>query len=305
MFDCGVSTSNCKIENSQFDNFLSNLWGNDNNYDFFSYYKSRVFMLLVLIQIIIYFLFYKTIRFKDNIFLYTASILYIISITISSAKAFNTQVAFWGFPDRYEGFFVLICYIIIMLMTYNIVNSYNSINLIIKSLYFSSVIIAIIGFFQFLNIDFFRSKFANIIINPPQYSQIQEDIKFNLGERAVYATLYNTNYMGSLMGILIPLTLVWAIFCKNRVSKFFFSISAILFMFVLIVSHSRAGILGVFISIILLIIFLRNYIIKHYKEIFVILAASFLLIFLANKTWNNYLFYKIGSIFKDVKILVL
>ncbi|MCX7884038.1 MAG: O-antigen ligase family protein [Caloramator sp.] len=292
-----------KLKVIELDSYIANFWTSNVNYDFFSYNKSRVFLFFVLAAIMINF-FNKGFKFKNNKLLYIFSFIYILSITISSLRSENGQIAFFGFPDRYEGLFVLIGYILIMLLTYNLINSYESLDIIIKSLYFSSVIIGIIGFFQYFNMDFFASPLGKDLIVPPQYAGMRQGLKFTLGERAVYGTLYHTNYMGSFTAILFMMTISLAMLNKNKVLKVVFSALSVLFFFDLIACHSRAGIVGIAFSLIILMVIFRGYIIKHYKIFAAIFIGSVVLIFAANKMWNNYLFNKIGTLFTDTQKLV-
>ncbi|SKA76662.1 O-Antigen ligase [Caloramator quimbayensis] len=278
-------------------------WTGSTNFDFFSYNKAKVFIFLVIAAVIIN-LFNKGFKLKSNKLLYIFSFTYILSVVISALLSKNKSVSLFGFPDRYEGVFALISYIIIMLLTYNLINSYKTIDSFLKCLYISAIIIGIIGLFQYFNMDFFNTQLGKRLIVPLSNSNLLEGLKFTLGERAVYGTLYHTNYVGSFMAILFPLTLSLAILHHNKYLKILFSLLSVLFLFNAITCHSRAGILGIIFSFVLLIILFRSYIIKHYRLFSIILVSSVILVIGANKVWNNYLFSKIGTLFSDAKNLV-
>lgn len=254
--------------------------GLSNNADFFSYNKMIALIVLTglsALSAIFYFNSNKCKIKKTNIYIPMG--IYSLFIILSTLFAEYKSVALFGFVDRYEGMFTLLCYIILMFITINIINDEKSIKIVIYSLIAGAIIIGIIGAFQYIGKDIFQSDFVKRLILPDPYKDQAQNMKFNFGKNAIYSTLYNTNYVGSYMVLLFPITLTILLLFKDIKKKLIITPIAALMFLNLLGSNSRGGILGAGFAIILLIVFLRKQIIKNWKMVIVgivILSMGFI-----------------------------
>lgn len=279
--------------------------GEESNYDFFSYKKMVLTLILCVITIgILIFRYYKygSKAFKKSFYIIPICI-YTLCVILSAVFAQYKHIALFGAADRYEGMFVLAAYMVILFAAINLVNSDKQIKYIFYALFASSTIIGIIGFFQYFNMDLFNTNFGKHLMLPFKYWASAPQLSFNLGPRAVYATLYHYNYVGSFMAMLFPLTLTIFLFIKDKKNKIFMGLLCLLMFAVLIMSKSRAGLIGAVLALVILVIMSRKYIMK-YKKISIAVLASFIIIFIGiNIAMNGIIFDRIKVLFKDTESL--
>ncbi|WP_417204502.1 O-antigen ligase family protein [Acetoanaerobium sticklandii] len=240
------------------------------NADFFTYYKQIFIYIVTCWAMLNTFLFTKKIKFtKAYYFMGTYAILIILSTVFSKYP----QITLNGFVERREGMWIVLCYLLLMFSTINLVETEKQIKAIIYTLGISGVIISIISIFQYFGMDIFATEFAkDYMISKEIQAQIKE-FNIQFGEKYSYGVFYNPNYLGGYISFYAPLMLSFAIISKNIKEKIIFSIFFILSILALYGSRSEAGVLGTIGTVLLLIlVVIARYIIKdkpqeEYKKI--------------------------------------
>lgn len=241
-------------------------WTGQQQYlDFFSYWKSHWVIVLTTIALIFYIILYKQkkLPFKNLKQYYIPLGIYAIFVIISTIFAIDTQTALWGFVDMYQGMFVLLSYVIITFLTVNFVNNERDVNLFINAFLFLMIVEGIIGVGQYFGLDFFQSKLGKSLIVPSNL--VVEDLSFSFGPKTIYGTLFNTNFVGSFVTLMLPLSIGIFLSAKTRNKKIVSGIAVLLTIFTWIGCNSRAGYLGVVVGTLLGIWLLRKAIRKHWK----------------------------------------
>lgn len=278
-----------------------NAWtGQQYNYDFFSYYKMIFIIILtiILISIFLYNIINKKIVFKKyNIYIpmYIYSIFVILSVLLSKYK----KTSIFGFPDRYEGALLLIAYIIITYITINIIDNKKYIKYIIYSLIISCFIITIIGLLQYLYIDIYKINFFKFFILPPSLKNAKIKFMFD-GTNTIYSTLYHYNYVGSYMALVFPIIFILFLYVKDKKNKIVLAILSLLTLFNLIGSTSRAGFVGLIMSIIFSTIFFRKDIKRNIGKISIFILIILVVIYGINLSTGNKFGKRILTIFEGI-----
>ena len=239
--------------------------GMDNNVDFFSYYKSLWFTTLTGIGLFIYFsqiLLDRNIKIKKDP-IYYPMIAYGVLIVLSTIFATHKTVAIRGFMDRYEGMWVLLSYLGVMFLSYNLVNNEKQLKYILGSLGFSTLMMSIIGFTQYIGRDIFRTDFMKKLITPAVYSDQLDNINFTFELGRVYSTLYNPNYVGVYSTMIFALFSTIFLLSKEIKLKIVSVIISLLSLLSLFGSGSRAGLLALGLYFLLIVLVFRNTILKH------------------------------------------
>ncbi len=235
--------------------------GRNTHYDIFSYYKMVFFLIFTCVGVLTYMYLNRENPFdkpRRNYYipLGVFSLFAIISAIFSEYK----PVAFFGIVERYEGVFVLVAYAIVAFLSMNVFKKEKQIKILFGCLLSSAAIISIIGLFQYFNKDIFETKFILNLISPPSLKGSGSlTTKFD----NVYSTLFNPNYVGSYMAMIIPVIVVLIFWAKKFSYKIALSVLLALSAITLIGCDSRAGLLGTAIAFIVLIVIYRRKLIEH------------------------------------------
>ena len=97
---------------------------------------------------------------------YIPIIIYSSFVIISTINAHNNWVAVVGFPDLYQGVFVLLSYIILMFIMLNYTRNERDIKVIVYSFVLLTVLEGLLGLSQYIGFDFLQSDLGKSLITP-------------------------------------------------------------------------------------------------------------------------------------------
>lgn len=274
--------------------------GESSDPDFFSYYKMVWFLIFTFFAILALVIKIYGEKYKiKRTYMYIPMGVYALFIIVSSVLSKSQDVVYRGFPNRYEGMFVLLAYMVILFIVINLLENDKQLKLLMGGILISGTIMGIIGAFQYLNMDFFQTEFGKKLMLPFSEWSTAGNLRFQLGPRAVYGTLYHTNYVGSFMAMLLPLCLAFTILIKDRTQKILFGALAGIMFLNLMASHSRAGISGSIFAIGILIILGRKILIRNWKYTIGLAVVLILVALGANAVTKGDITSKIGTLTND------
>lgn len=258
-------------------------WVDDNhNVEFFSYYKSMLTIWMAVFALITGGLLYIQKRLDTSILTNKLVIIpvgiYGLLNLLSALFSDYPHTALWGFPDRYEGAIVIVAYLVIMLITALIIQTEKHLRALVYAIMASSTVISVIGVGQFFGYDFFRTTFGKKLMLPMEHYYMIDSLNFTFGKNTIYATLYNTNYVGSFGALLLPIAIMLVLYARTPKHKIIAWLYSCIIFATWIGSNSRAGLVGGLSASIILIILIRKLIIPNWKSIAGLLV-SFALIF--------------------------
>lgn len=239
--------------------------------DFFLYYKSMAIIMLgtVMASIVVYRLVKekKQIRFTVIMLpLFIYGILAFLSSVFSEYASFAMSGGF----EQFESVWVLLSYCIIAYYTFLNIQSEEDIKVILKWFFIGTAIIVFIGISQALKLDFYRTAVGKMLITSGRTAEELKGLEFNFDLGRTYMSLYNPNYVGTYVPLLLPLFTVLAIFTKNFKWKAAYGIIVFLLVVCLVCSWSSAGIVALCTAMAALLVFFKDY----YKKYWKILAAG-------------------------------
>lgn len=258
------------------------------DFDFFSYYKTIFIYFctslgLVMLMIRAYHDNKKIIEKSMYFYLIlTYSCFTILSAVFSKYKS----IALKGFVNRYEGTYIIICYMLIILIVINIIKKEKEIYYIIDALIIGSVLIGIIGLTQLFGHDIFTTDFGKNLILTQKYKQYANNLKISFGG-AVYSTLYNPDYIGSYVAMIFPLMFTILVLSKNKIIRIISAIISVLMLINLYGSNSRAGYVGSFAALIIFLIIINKVIRQNWKKVIIIVPILCIGIFIINYATND------------------
>ncbi|MDP4181727.1 MAG: O-antigen ligase family protein, partial [Bacillota bacterium] len=174
-------------------------------------------------------------------------------------------------------------------------------DLIFKFLYISSIIIFIIGIFQFLGHDPFKAEIIKKLIIPKQYADMAQNILYPDDPSAsfrnsIYSTLYNSNVFGVYAALIAVFALTGAIFEDTAKRKILPLTSMALAIFSLINCYSRGAYFGGFIGIIVVITLTLKEFKLYYKSIILCLLCIAISVLPAILTGNGKFVERLSTI---------
>lgn len=251
----------------EYDSGLSNFnWYPNKNFhiDIFLYYKQLFFIIVCFIMFIL--VIFKVYKDRKKIRFFPTFIpLFIYGFLALTSTIFSEHFAFGikGIYEQFESIFVILGYCLLVYYAYLFIDTEEDIKFIIKYFLIGIFIMIIIGLLQFIGFDLFGTNFVKKLYIAKKYWNQLDNITLTFGDKIVYLTLYNPNYVGLYVGLILPF--ITGLLLTERkikhVTKYILVIIGLIIC--LIGSKSKAGIIGLFISLLFLVIFFRKYIFRN------------------------------------------
>lgn len=284
---------------------VARYWKDTVETDLFCQTKGTVIVLLAIAMLLILFFTLdkkKIQELKENKVLMVALGVFGILTILSVFASTNKDVALWGAPERHEGLFVHLSYIIIFMYLYIKLKDQENFKYIKISILVLSAIMTVIGLSQIFEKDILLSDFVKNLVIPAEYkgSVNQEQVG-----GYVYLTLMHSNYVGSYCSMIIPFLAMIAISSKEaliyRVSAGILTFST---LFILVKAQSQAGIVGTGFALLCLVIVNFRSIFKNKKIligtlVFLVASAA-----IANVVTKGLLVDNTVDILNDAKKIV-
>ena len=272
-------------------------WPTDYNVDFFSYYKSLILMISagIALLLFLYVSCQKGIVLKKANNIYIPVALYSLLVILSTGLSKYPRISLNGFADRYEGMYVLLSYMVLLLASINFFNSEKQIKTFIITLLIFATFIGLIGAFQYFGLDLFKSDFGKQLILPLKNQNLAKGMSFEFGQYTIYSTLFNTNYVGSYMAMLLPLALVLLLMIKDKKFKIVMGALTVLMFINWLGCRSRAGYLGGVVALLVILIFMRKEIVKSIRLVAATMIGFILILLVMNMVSGGSLVSKMFS----------
>ena len=234
--------------------------------DIFSYEKSKLIIFFMAVIFIIYLAYFFCMSEEINFSelksmikkpVFYLSIIYLLFVFLSSLFSRFKISCFNGISERYESMYILFAYIIFFATAKNCIKSQKQVKFLLYALFFSGIIIFLIGLSQFIKKDFFVSDIGKKILFLGHKNK-------NLNIKPVfdkaYATLYNPNCLGLYCAMISPIFFsAMFFFDKKNLAKYIAVILFLLGIINLFASGSTGGLIGFLFAFSLFFILVFHY----------------------------------------------
>ncbi|AOR24597.1 O-antigen ligase family protein [Clostridium taeniosporum] len=271
--------------------------------DFFSQYKAIWLAIFSVILIIIALSSFKKLfkkRDKTTTAILICTGIFLICTFLSAMLSQHKEVAFFGFYDRAEGFITIACYMIIFLYSIYAFKSTHCYKYMIIPILIVILINSFLGIFQYIGNDLINSKLGIALVVPSKYKIGEQGLGLLYEKGKLYGTLYHYNYVGSFVGLVLPILFSLTIFEKKVLNKVILGVFSLLSVWLLFGSTSRAGIIGILVAIILGLIIFGKVIFKSWKPLVITLACVAILAIGGNVATKGQLFQRVPSLVSDI-----
>lgn len=183
--------------------------------------------------------------------------IYLLLSLLSAIFSNYRDFALRGGYEQWEGLNVLAAYVVLLLYAYVAVNEEKTVRLVVYSILLGGFVLGLIGTFQYLRMDLFRNETGQAIMN--LLSETKMKYTFNFSDGWVYATLYNPNYVGSYVALVLPVVVATAIIEWKKIPPFWTVLAMIttcLLTITLLGSQSLTGCVGVVAGLLFLAVYM-------------------------------------------------
>lgn len=218
--------------------------------------------------------------------------LYMILIVISAIVSKHSQIVLHGMVEQFESVWVLLGYGLVVFYTYLFLSTTKQLQIIVNTVIIMITTVVSIGLSQLIGHDFFQTSFGKSLIS-------KNELSFRFEKGHVYATLYNPNYVGLFVALLLPLLIMVFYSVKEYTKKTLCGLLMLGMLCCAYGSKSSSGIVGIIAELITLIIIFvimyRSYLTKHAKKIIVGITTCILVFVVVNSSIGN----PVGSYITD------
>lgn len=232
--------------------------------DFFSYYKAWWFIITSYTgALILLYLWWSQKVVVDDLKQFWPLGIYAFFVLGSYLFSSPKSISTFGYFGVNQGVFVLIGYVISVIISYYLIQSKTHIRILVGSLIFVGLGVTLIGLTQYTGNDIFATDFGQNLILPDHLKDLSGHLHIRFGQSRIYATMYNTNFVGSFAALMIPFSFALILGAKK-----FYTMTLALIFFAMMVfvgfgSNSRAGIIGLSASFFMIIVMFRKNIYRN------------------------------------------
>lgn len=219
----------------------------------------------------------------------------LLSTLFSKYRSYGME----GIFEQFENVFCLLGYALIVYFVYTYVTREKDVRTLINVLAVGALIIGLIGTFQGLKLDLFRSSFGKSLIASSDVPASTLTFSFDLGR--AYVTLYNPNYVGVYCTLIIPLFTVLVPFAKNIKERILYIAVVLTMLISMFAAQFKAGIVSLVIVGVIILVLLRKTIIKKWFITLPVVAAVVAMFFVVDTVNNHAYSSSIQAAFKVEK----
>lgn len=238
------------------------LWYNGDGIrtDVYSYCKSRLFMLVSVFCTGI--LVFRTVLYRDKIKPWKVCVPlfgYAGLVLLSAVLSENLTSAFVGTLDSFENVFVLIGYAVVCIYTYQVMDTEKDYQIIWGGILVILGIMLVQGILQIFQIDFMDMEWMQrLIMSAEEFESYGGRAEHTFVDGTVYLTLYNPDYAGVYMSMMLAVTGVMALTEKERKKKAVYILTTVLAAVVMWFTDSRSALVATAAGCVVLAICLRK-----------------------------------------------
>lgn len=231
-------------------------------YDFFLYGKSILLLILagIMLAVLIARWFYDYDWPRLN-YMFIPLGVHALFVFLSSVFSEYQQFSMYGIDDSYQSMFVLLAYCVLTVYCYVMVRSEADLKKIFTWWLVGLALLILIGLFQLFVTDFWSTWLGRHIMLPAK--EWETELKFYFVGGRVYMSQYNPNYVGPLAVMIIMVFGVLALLTREK-KRWLFAAAAVGMMLCLLGSQSKNGMIALVLTGIVLLLFLRKKLKKHW-----------------------------------------
>jgi hypothetical protein len=215
---------------------------------------------------------------------------YFIAIILSFAFSEYKNISWSGDNNRYEGTYILVCYVFMLFYTINTIDNKQMLKIIFYAVVISLLLLQLIGIAQLVGHNPYQTVIGQKMVMPNYLNQetgytIWQEIDELAKEtpprtllvnpnRNVYQTVYSFNYVSFYLSVVIPVFVMLFILCSGVKQKIAMAVMFTLAFINFCAANASGGYLGLFVAFIAAIITFWKFIIKWRYQLLIIIVLA-------------------------------
>ena len=210
----------------------------------------------------------------------------VLSTVISPYAAYGYR----GAHEQFESLFVLLSYGIIVIYTFWTAGSEKSMKLLETGFLIGVSVMCLLGLLQFSGHDFFRSRFGQSLILPGG-----GELKFTFPLNQVYLSLYNPNYVGQYVSLLLPVMVALFITRPDKKMRLWYALLAFGLLLCLVGSGSKTAFITLIFTVFLMLLLYRRKLRENKKVTVLGLTGAAVFVVVMIALMGNSFFERLGA----------
>lgn len=228
--------------------------------DLYCYYRSYFFEVVAIITLVV--LCFRLGLYKEKtkeVRIFIPIAIYAFMVLISTCFSVNITASACGNFYQFQNIFVLIGYLVMCLYTYQIMDSERDYATVWKGIWISFLVMAVVGIFQLFKKDLLNFPFIQrFIMSAEQYEIYAGEIETVFTGNNVFLTLFNPNYAGVYLVMLICMFGVMCYGEKERRKRIFAGVLMIVAVVLMWFTYSRSTLVALFAVLVIFLLMVRD-----------------------------------------------
>lgn len=263
------------------------VWTNEDYYSTDLYLKAKTiaFTIIAGIMLVLMALDYENVlkKIKTEKLIWVLLGGYSLFVFLSAACSQYQLFAWKGSVGQFESFFVLVGYILAGLYVFLYAREKDIVKNIPYYFLASTLLMGIIGLFQFAGKDLYATRFVQSLCIPQYVLEASGGIVFRFEQNRVYMTLYNPNYTGVYCACMLVILFSLLLSEKKIWLKIVYAVSLLMMAVCLFGSGSKTGIVVAAVMMLVVLVLHIRSILKYWYFALIGAVAVFACVYVGFK----------------------
>lgn len=175
-------------------------------------------------------------------------LVYALFVIISAIASEYPYFVTHGIRGQFEPVWVLLSYTVMSYYVFFYVTTEQDVERMFRALFAGCFLVTLIGVFQAFGMDLVKSALESFLIVPEKYRENLTPDAFSQDRRA-YTTMYNPNYVGMYVSMMLPCLGAWMFTKKKKTALLAQGLLMVGLMITLYASQAKNGVIALIIGI--------------------------------------------------------
>lgn len=258
--------------------------------DLYAYYRSYFFVIVAIFGAIVMFFYLALYADKrKNVKIFIPLVVYMLMVILSTICSVNKSASLSGNYYQFQSMFVLLGYVIMCFYSYQIMEKEQDYKCIFHGILIVFAVLAIVGIFQLFKMDLLNFRWAQrLIMSKEQYDVYGGELQTIFTGNNVFLTLFNPNYAGVYLTMVIGVMGVMAYSETRKKQKIWYILITLMAFVFMWYTYSRATLISVTVGLVVFLLLLGKKNIHKGVKYAILVIFSLLIVLIIADGWNGF-----------------